>query len=395
MARPRQVTASASAVGGLALCLLAVAAPAQAATTWSVVPSPNRGSLPNALYGVTATSATSLWAVGSWYDVNLAAGRTLVLRGSGTGWSTVSSPNRGTGYNELLAVDASSGTNAWAVGYSAPAGGGSRSAISMRWNGTSWQLVSTPNPGVSGRELWGVETLSGSDAYAVGWYYESLSPSPLLDALVLHWNGSAWSQQSVPTPGNYLNQLYDVSAVSANDVWAVGTWVNLGEAKGARHPLILHRVNGTWSVSYADATKLAFLRSVVAISSTDAWAVGSKNGYGTPVAYHWNGSTWTEVATPPVGVGGNNLFYSVTALRADQVWAAGYTTTANGAQPLVERWNGTAWRVEPTPVLDLGGTAAGAVAVAGTPTVWVAGTRTGSVNGSFTDRTLTLRGTGS
>jgi hypothetical protein len=72
-----------------------------------------------------------------------------------------------------------------------------------------------------------------------------------------------------------------------------------------------------------------------------------------------------------------------------------YTSGANGPQPLVERWNGTAWKVEPTPVLELGGMAAGAVAVAGTPTVWVAGTRTDYVNGSFTDRTLTMRGSGS
>jgi len=381
--------------GGLALSVLALATPARAATTWSVRTTPNRGGLTNSLYAVTAGSASSLWAVGSWYDVSLAAGRTLALHGDGTGWSTVSTPNATTGYNELVAVDASSSTNAWAVGYSAPAGGGSRRAISMRWNGTSWQLAATPNPGVSGRELWGVETLSGTDAYAVGWYYETFTPSAFIDALVLHWTGSAWTQVSVPVPANYLNQLYDVSAVSATDIWAVGTWVNLGEAKGARHPLILHCLNGTWSVSFADATKLAYLRSVVAVSSTDVWAVGSKNGYRTPVAYHWNGTAWSEVATPPVGgVGGNNLFYSVTALSGNQVWAAGYTSTANGPQPLVERWNGTAWSVESTPVLPLGGTAGGVSAVAGSPTVWVAGTRTDSVNGSLTDRTLILRGTG-
>src|SRR6266545_4118834 len=227
--------------GGLALSVLALATPARAATIWSVRTTPNRGGLTNSLYAVTAGSASSLWAVGSWYDVSLAAGRTLALHGDGTGWSTVSTPNATTGYNELVAVDASSSTNAWAVGYSAPAGGGSRRAISMRWNGTAW----------------------------------------------------------------------------------------------------------------------------------------------------------SEVATPPVGgVGGNNLFYSVTALSGNQVWAAGYTSTANGPQPLVERWNGTAWSVESTPVLPLGGTAGGVSAVAGSPTVWVAGTRTDSVNGSLTDRTLILRGTG-
>ena len=134
------------------------------------------------------------------------------------------------------------------------------------------------------------------------------------------------------------------------------------------------------------------LRSVTAISPTDAWAVGSQNGYHTPVAYHWDGTAWSLVATPALAGSGNNLFYRVAALDSAHVWAVGYTSAGSGPQPLVERWNGTAWSIEPTPTLSAGGMARGVAVTGGT--VWAAGSRSDYVQGTLTDRTLTLRGLG-
>ena len=43
------------------------------------------------------------------------------------------------------------------------------------------------------------------------------------DTLILHWNGSAWSQVASPSPSSFgYNFLYGVSAVSGGDAWAVG-----------------------------------------------------------------------------------------------------------------------------------------------------------------------------
>ena len=44
-----------------------------------------------------------------------------------------------------------------------------------------------------------------------------------VQTLVEHWNGSAWSVVPSPNaPGTRSNSLVSVSAVAANDVWAVG-----------------------------------------------------------------------------------------------------------------------------------------------------------------------------
>lgn len=390
----------------LILMLGAVAMPGQAgaATTWSVVSSPNRGTWVNTLADASATSASNVWAVGNWYDVSIASTRTLALRWTGSQWSTVSTPNVNNFYNELYGVDATSSTDAWAVGGFATgqSGGGngnngSHNTLAMRWNGTSWSRVATPNPGIQGRDLYDVEAFSSTDAWAVGYYWETIYPAALAETLIVHWNGSAWTQVASPNPANYYNQLHGVSGSGPNDVWAVGTYVNRGEPTGTSHPLAMHWNGSGWSQVTVPASGNAILYAVTTISPTDAWAVGSKNGYHTPVAYHWNGVAWTEVPTPPVGAGGNTPFYAVTALGSDKVWAVGYTSGSNGPLLLIERWDGVAWRVEPAPPLELGGLLQGVAAVPGTsasPVVWTVGYQDVFLNGSFVNRTLTIRGTG-
>ena len=74
---------------------------------WSV-PVPGGPATSNLLSGVAATSAKNAWVVGT------AGVGTLILRWNGARWARVPSPD--VGQDELLAVDASSASNASAVG---------------------------------------------------------------------------------------------------------------------------------------------------------------------------------------------------------------------------------------------------------------------------------------
>jgi hypothetical protein len=61
--------------------------------------------------------------VGWSYDSNVAAYRTLTERSNGGAWSIVSSPNpSGSGSSQLNRVDATSGSNVWAIGYDTQTG---------------------------------------------------------------------------------------------------------------------------------------------------------------------------------------------------------------------------------------------------------------------------------
>jgi hypothetical protein len=385
--------------GGTAAGLLlagVLPSPAQAATTWTVLSTPNRGTIANELYGAAALSSTSAWAVGSWYDTNLAAPRTMTQRWNGTSWSVVASPNATNFYNELRDVDATSASNAWAVGYAngtSGVNGAPTTTLAMRWNGTAWSLVATPNPGIQTRELYGVKAFSTTDVWAVGWYYDTGFAG---EALAVHWNGTAFTQVATPNPGTGGNAFTGIAGSAANDVWAVGYYRNTGDRGGLTHPLAVHYNGSTWTeVAMPETTAGAYLRGVTAVSANDVWAVGSKNGYSMPVAYHWNGTAWSEVPTAALsGGGGNNFFYGVAGAAANQVWAVGYQSTGSGAQPLVQRWNGTAFVNETLPALSIGGILYSAAASTG-PTVFGAGTQSDLSGGSLSDRTLSIRGTGS
>lgn len=188
--------------------------------------------------------------------------------------------------------------------------------------------------------LYGVTTLSRSDAWAVG-----LEPSA---SLILHWDGRAWSK-SLAGAGYYLG----TGADSATDVWAVGgtNWFSPSA------PLIQHWTGSAWTqVPSPDPAGGGVLNAVAAVSPDDAWAVGLIGpGPGVPsptkpLIEHWNGSSWSITPSPVIASGAS--LHGVAATSPTDVWAVGWTgpnSSGNNHQTLIEHWNGTAWSRVPSP----------------------------------------------
>lgn len=65
----------------------------------------------------------------------------------------------------------------------------------------------------------------------MGEYYDSGDARN--EPLILHWDGSSWSQVT-PFSFSYQGYLYGVTVVSSSQAWAVGKYVNSGNK-----PLIL------------------------------------------------------------------------------------------------------------------------------------------------------------
>jgi hypothetical protein len=86
-------------------------------STWKAVPSPTPNGLGD-LQSVTATSASNVWAAGESY--NGVATQTLVERWNGSTWTAVPTPNpAGPSVNgQLSGITATSASNVWAVGNS-------------------------------------------------------------------------------------------------------------------------------------------------------------------------------------------------------------------------------------------------------------------------------------
>jgi hypothetical protein len=320
---------------------------------WQNVNSPNVSGatqINNELLGVAAVAENNVWAVG-WAQDPIGppyVKHTLIEHFNGSSWNIVPSLNpRNDIVSVLYSVSAVSANDVWAVGSSHNGSAPSRTLIE-HWDGTQWHIVPSPNPDSQLNELRGVAAISANNVWAVGYRGGTRTETPL-ETLVLHWDGTSWSKVASPNVPGAANELSGITAISANDIWAVGS------AGGT--PLAMHWNGNAWTVFPMQVTSGSSserLTAVSAAASNDVWAVGQGKGFfsNRTVAKirHWDGSRWTQklcyalsASNPPEGYEGeggpDTYFTGVAAAASNDVWAVG----ALGSGPTILHWDGSAW----------------------------------------------------
>ena len=267
----------------------------------------------------------------------------------------------------LSGLAVASARDAWAVGSIPTARNGATvesgsACLIEHWNGKAWGQVACPPIGKD-NSLAAVTATSARNAWAVGSWANTRT-------LVLHWNGTAWQQQASPAGG----VLTGVAADAAGDAWAVGQTVN-------GRPLILRLQSGQWQTVSVPPLANTLLEGVAVASGTDAWAVGVSAG--RPVILHWNGTAWGAAPCPDPAGGG--VLESVSEIPGGgAAWAVGASFAAPG-HTLILHWNGVSWTrvTSPTPA---GGAALEGVTATGARAGWAVGSALGSPG-----KTLILR----
>lgn len=260
-----------------------------------------------------------------------------VVHAGETGWRVVSSPNVSPNANALQSVVALSTDKVWAVGYSVQ--GATKSALVKRtlierFNGTAWHIVTSPDVGTGDNTLTGVAALSAKNVWAIG--------SSPRGALVLHFDGMRWHIVTAPV----ACQLNAITAISANDVWVVGT---MSFQSCTEH------FNGTsWSLVSTPnmGTSDNMLLGVSAGSSHNVWAVGTYcmgigcdrgGGKFQTLILHYTGVRWSVVSSPNPSSYENQL-NAVTVISATDAWAVGQDdTNPMTGSTLIVHFNGTRW----------------------------------------------------
>src|SRR3954468_2399711 len=243
----------------LAAVLVALGAPGTASAAFTVVASPNAFSGDNVLNGVSASSATDAWAVGSLC---------CSMRNSGTG------------------------------------------ALIEHWDGSAWTVVLGPDARFQDEVLNGVDDISPSDAWAVGRVKQSgyAGGTPL----ILHWDGAGW--QNVPPPAGVTGELRAVSRDWAGGAWAVGD-------DGHGHPLALRCTAAACAtVTVPQVGTVSRLRGIKAFAADDAWAVGDTGN--RTLVMHWDGLAWSVVPSPNPDPN-VNILHAVAGVAGDDLWAVG------------------------------------------------------------------------
>lgn len=262
-------------------------------------------------------------------------------------WEVVPTPRfRGTSrFNDVVALSA---TDAWAVGTAGTSSGGR--GVIEHWDGSAWHEFGSQQT-FAADDLVAMSALSANDIWAVG--YGSSG------TLTRHWDGTNWNQ--VPSPNAGYTDLQDVYAISTDDVWAVGT--------SGPNTFTMHYDGTAWTIvpspnpSYGNN----YLYSVSGAAHNDVWAVGYGDYNNSGMALHWDGTQWTSVYMPAVGRGSNYL-HAVAAVSANDVWAMG--ETQYGPYTAILHWNGSMWSDASTP--DLNGSPM-SMAVISPSDIWAVG----------------------
>ena len=203
---------------------------------------------------------------------------------------------------------------------------GSASAGAAAAGGWRVTYVS-PDTGYDDFGLYDVTATSANDAWAVGSTMQGAGGGGAL----VRWNGSTWNEVTVPgSTGSFLS----VGGSSPTNVWVMG--VTSDGASAAWH------WNGTsfTSTSIGDSF---FTSDVAVLGQKNAWAVGNggSDDGAEGKALHWNGKTWKSVITPMAA-------RRIGAVSANDVWAVG-----GNDQPTAMHWDGTAWTTSDLPQVPI------------------------------------------
>ena len=264
-------------------------------SAWSVVPSPDQGTGNNALNGVSMIPGAG-WAVG--YAQVSGKYQPLAAAWDGTQWNQ-NSPAPFAANALFTGVDTLADGSAWAVGFQTAADGTRQTLIEQESGGT-WTPVASPNDGTATTDnsLTAIAGTQATGLWAVGWRE---SPSGL-QPVILNYDTSQSSPTWVsvtgaggvlPPGGTIDTVLTGVDVLSATDVWAVGYYFD----GSVNQPLALHWDGSTWSNSPVPGAGM--LRKVRALAPDNVWAAGTFYN-GTAQVYqslveHFDGTSWAPV----------------------------------------------------------------------------------------------------
>jgi hypothetical protein len=298
-------------------------------TTWTAFPVPMiKGDNNSFLQGVVDISPTLAWAAGN--VTNGAHPGQVIEQWNGTRWSLFPGPKFGKKEQaNVFAMTSSSANDVWAIGSLMNLGTGVVSSLFEHWNGTAWTATTVES---NNQFLFGASADAANDAWAVGF-----NGSENIETSAMHWDGTNWKSVATPNVGEGTNKLNAVLALAPNDVWAVGSSTPVAPPKqAATLTLIEHFDGASWAIVPSpnvgpnSPNQSNRLLGLTANSANDIWAFGSYfpadgSGHQMTLLLHWDGTSWTIASSPSPAKGGSpcDLLWAGVVPSSGNVWILG------------------------------------------------------------------------
>jgi hypothetical protein len=331
-------------VAAVVCTALSMPVTAEAATTWTVMPTQDLQSV--TLNGVSCSSPSFCLALG------INGPQPLVFEWNGTIWSQTADPDGATAMNAVSCVSA---TYCIAVGYNFLGFTGGTQAAAWLFDGTSWSELPAYNPATKWNYLKAIKCLSATrcEAVGLGGTHQGYGHHPLAEA----WNGTRWTGQTVPS--TVSGELDAVACTSPASCEAVGS----RPASSGKTAGLALRWNGTRWVSQrlpvlAGGSRLTGV-SCYSAGCTAVGAAPTTSGV-SALAEAWNGSRWALQSPPGSGnVKGAvyTIWNAVHCQSASNCTVTGtwFPAAGGGNLTLAETWNGSTWAKDNTPTPGTGG----------------------------------------
>ena len=307
-------------------------------SAWAVMPSPDLDGV--FFTSVACPSETSCFAsaAGGPYPQ-----KTLVEHWDGNEWSVMPTPNVADTDNGFLGISCASPTLCFAVGAAGDSPVTPRTLIEQ-WDGTSWTIVASPNPSGTNTfpDLSDVACPSATACYAAGYYTQGRT----MKSIIERWDGAKWSMVTSPDVEADITHL---ACPTATDCFAVGTAHK--DANGAFHNVVLRGGTGSWSIVPYAANEPGgdVIRDIACANPSMCFVVGY-NGSKNPVTIEqWNGTGWTKLTLPLLILPDSTL--SDVACAGTVCFGVGHSSAPLGTptKTLIVRRTPSGWKVVTSP----------------------------------------------
>ncbi|MFI6097794.1 hypothetical protein ACIA8G_19725 [Lentzea sp. NPDC051213] len=285
----------------------------QVALKWDGVAWTQHSLLPTGSFAaaVEARSSSDIWIIGA-----------ASAHWDGAAWTQYPLGSTPAGRMVPDAI-ASSGDKVWIAGRQTTRSIKDGVPAVQTWNGTGWQFESLPALGIG--ELTGLAVVGPNDVWATGsLFVDGGAQRPL----TLHWDGTSWQHVSTPTVPDRPTWLSGVTAVGPNDVWAVGG----SYSDGGDLPFSMRWDGRKWTVVRTPAVFDGRLRAVGRTGTGEVWAVGGKGSVGIALRWEPRLRSWVRVPAPDVVVRGFS-----TVPGGGALWAVGVARQGDLVPAVVRR----------------------------------------------------------
>ncbi len=347
--------------GRLVACLMvlfvvwAVSGVAYAAPIWTIQSTPNVAGVPvNVLNGVSCATPNRCTAVGYYTTTDDPfSSEPIAERWNGSRWELQTVPNPpGATLGRLAGVSCPTPNACMAVGQIFKPPSMVTVMAAARWDGVRWTALPMPaSTRLDGSGLHSVSCATPRDCVAVG----GAPLGSISGTLVLHWNGTAWQMVSSPNPADSTgNELWGVSCTNVRDCTAVGIYSTSPVFENS-FALAEHWNGATWQVEPTPdtGTNDSMLNSVSCATARNCTAVGT--AFNASLAEHWNGSVWQIEPTPtPAGALSLDLNGVSCAPSRGCVAVGNYVLPGPEVASLAEHRDQSGWQIESTPTIGLG-----------------------------------------